>query len=57
MKTKAYAIAICTMAAVLAACATDIPPATALADGPLTAPPAGWTNYCLRHSEDSGCRS
>jgi predicted transglutaminase-like cysteine proteinase len=42
----------------LAACATDsIPVATALTDGALTAAPAGWVNYCTRHSEDSGCRA
>jgi hypothetical protein len=40
----------------LSACATDIPEATALVDGALTAPPAGWTSYCARHLEDSGCR-
>jgi hypothetical protein len=40
----------------LAGCATDIPPATALTDGGLTAAPAGWTSYCDRHVEDPGCR-
>ena len=42
--------------AALGACATDIPPATALVDGGLTAAPAGWTSYCDRHVEDGGCR-
>jgi len=41
----------------LGACAaTDIPAATALVDGGLTAAPAGWTSYCDRHVEDAGCR-
>jgi hypothetical protein len=40
----------------LGACADEIPPSTMLADGALTAPPAGWVGYCYRHSEDSGCR-
>lgn len=40
----------------LGACATDIPVATALTDGPLTAAPAGWTSYCDRHLEDPACR-
>jgi hypothetical protein len=48
-------VALLTCAA-LGACATDIPPATAIVDGALTAAPAGWTSYCDRHVEDAGCR-
>jgi len=49
--------ALMALCALLGACATDIPPATAMNDGILTAAPAGWVNYCDRHAEDPGCRS
>jgi hypothetical protein len=47
---------------VLGACAgacSDIviPDSTALVDGAPVVPPPGWVGYCLRHTEDSGCRS
>jgi hypothetical protein len=57
MKTLKSSLAVCVLVAALGGCATDIPPASALIDGPLTAAPAGWTSYCVRHPEDAGCRS
>ena len=56
MKSFLTLISALALAASLAGCATDIPVATALRDGPLTAAPAGWVSYCDRHAEDSGCR-
>jgi predicted transglutaminase-like cysteine proteinase len=50
------ALAAAVACAALGGCATDIPAATALTDGALTAAPAGWVNYCDRHLEDPGCR-
>jgi invasion protein IalB len=56
MRTVISVLAAVVLGAGLSACATDIPQATALVDGALTTPPAGWTSYCARHSEDAGCR-
>jgi predicted transglutaminase-like cysteine proteinase len=56
MKVVISVLAAAVLGAGLSACATDIPPATALVDGALTAPPAGWVSYCARHQEDVGCR-
>lgn len=57
IKSVFTALAAVAVSLSLAACATDIPPATALNDGALTAAPAGWTSYCERHAEDPGCRA
>lgn len=57
MKSFIAPLVILLFSSVLGACATDIPAATALTDGALTAAPAGWVNYCARHSEDPGCRA
>jgi len=57
MKSLIAPFATLLICSALAACATDIPPATALMDGALTAAPAGWTSYCARHLEDPACRS
>ncbi len=56
MKSLLLILSIVVLGAATAGCAPDIPMATALTDGPLTAAPAGWLNYCERHSEDPGCR-
>lgn len=56
MKKLSLLVAAAGLVTVLAGCATDIPSSTAMIDGPLTAAPAGWTNYCGRHAEDPGCR-
>jgi hypothetical protein len=55
MKALVSSFAVCALVLALGGCATEIPPSTALADGPLTAAPAGWISYCARHSEDAGC--
>ena len=39
----------------LGACATDGSP-PAMLDGNLTAPPAGWVDFCKRNASDSYCR-
>ena len=56
MKSLLISLSVLVLGAATAGCATDIPPATALADGALTTAPAGWVSYCERHSEDLGCR-
>lgn len=55
MKMLFSALSACALTLVLGGCATDIPPSTAMLDGPVTAPPAGWISYCRRHAEDPGC--
>lgn len=55
MKALASAVAVCALALALGGCASEIPASTAMADGPLTAAPAGWISYCARHAEDAGC--
>jgi predicted transglutaminase-like cysteine proteinase len=57
VKSIFTALAAAAISLSLAACATDIPAATALNDGGLTAAPAGWVSYCERHAEDPGCRA
>ncbi len=56
MKFLIRPFALMALCSFLAACATDIPPATAMNDGILTAAPAGWVSYCDRHAGDPGCR-
>jgi predicted transglutaminase-like cysteine proteinase len=56
MKLLLSSLAICVLASAVGGCASDIPASTAMVDGAPTAPPAGWVSYCVRHSEDSGCR-
>ena len=57
MKPLLISLSVLALGAAMAGCATDIPPATALTDGALTAAPAGWVSYCERHAEDPGCRA
>lgn len=42
--------------ALLAACMGTAAPPPAMVDGNLTAPPAGWLDFCKRNADDPYCR-